>query len=554
MSRPGHASASSARFTGTGTVRAVVIVALVVLIVLFALFAARDHRQTFRDAALRADNLALLLAEHAGRLFETGDYVIGQAVRMAGDADEPLPSGREAFRELRALLPTTPFLVSIWIGDETGAAVLTTHEFPAPDLIAHDREYFKVARDRPDALYIGPLPDHRYDPATPLVSMSRRVEPIDGAFRGFVQVGLDATYLARFYEAIDIGYDVVVWLVDSELRPMQRWPSPGGEVLSELAAAEYFEPIVAGAARGGFVEAEGIRTGTPILFAHEALQDYEVHVLVGIERASILARWRERVAAYGWFTLAGLGAIVAIGGIAQRAARREQAAGRELERRVEERTHELTRALDERELLFNELHHRVNNSLQLVLSLLRIEGPNADERSRVDEAYRRVLTIVQLHNRLADAATVDEVAFDVFLRDLCADLEAALQPADGRLLIDRDVEAAVLPTSMAVSLGLVVNELVTNAVKYAAGADGDVRVRVRLRLRPPGRMELVVEDDGPGLSTPVPSAGGSGLRLVRGLVEQLDGELDIEQKAPGTRFVVALRSPGARATGTRAAA
>ncbi len=206
--------------------------------------------------------------------------------------------------------------------------------------------------------------------------------------------------------------------------------------------------------------------------------------------------------------------------------------------------------LRRQDMLIREVNHRVKNSLQLVSSLLGVQSLHlTDPAARLQflEAQRRVLTVAKIHEQLyRQTQSPDRIAFGPYLKSLCAHLvEASLQESRD-IRVEVAVDQADLPTDQAVPLALIVNELLTNAIKYAfAGAPAGT-VTVTFRAGPDGRCSLTVADDGVGLPPgfdPMRSTG-LGMKIVTGLVGQLDGDLTADTTAPGTRFTVAWRRGG----------
>jgi PAS domain S-box-containing protein len=205
---------------------------------------------------------------------------------------------------------------------------------------------------------------------------------------------------------------------------------------------------------------------------------------------------------------------------------------------------ERKRAEERQELLLREVNHRVKNSLQLVNALLDMQGRQvADEEARrqLREAAARVRAIVHLHERLYRGADVEHVDFDVYLRALCEDLRASAP--EHAILVEAG--PVLLPTDSAVPLGLIVTELVTNAIKHARPSGGDGRIEVRFGPAEDGRLELSVRDRGIGLPpgfSPEQAAGSLGMRIIKGLAQKLDADLRTEEAGPGLRW--RLRLPG----------
>jgi light-regulated signal transduction histidine kinase (bacteriophytochrome) len=229
------------------------------------------------------------------------------------------------------------------------------------------------------------------------------------------------------------------------------------------------------------------------------------------------------------------------------AARRFRDAASELgrQRRLEQLNRRLRQALADKEaliaqkdLLMREVHHRVQNSLQLVNSMLRLqEGETTDPAvaTRFAEARRRILAVSATHRRLWRSDQIQSVRFDTYLRELRDDLvEEWGRVWDGHLRIR--AEPMPVPTDAAVSLALVVTELLTNAVKHAyQGAPGPIDVTVA--GGPNGSIRIVVADQGGGMER-VERPGGFGSRLMRLLIAQVKGEMAFQDNRPGTKVVL----------------
>jgi two-component sensor histidine kinase len=190
--------------------------------------------------------------------------------------------------------------------------------------------------------------------------------------------------------------------------------------------------------------------------------------------------------------------------------------------------------------LFDELNHRVKNNLAMVASLLQLQARGADEavRDHLGKAAARVQGIAEVHNALSRGASNEAVDFGAYLQDLVASLRRTLA-VDERIGLGVETEAVDLPVDTAIPLGMVVNELVTNAVKYAYAPGTGGRIEVRFR-RDGERLTLTVSDHGKGL----PDGGeesGLGMRLVRSMVEQIGGALTISG-GDGASFEVSFKA------------
>lgn len=197
--------------------------------------------------------------------------------------------------------------------------------------------------------------------------------------------------------------------------------------------------------------------------------------------------------------------------------------------------------LAHQEILTREVSHRVKNSLQLVAGLLGLQARAArDEgvRRALTDAQTRVGTIAQVHDQLWRLNDVRQVDLADFLGDLGRQLQGT--SVEHRLVID--AEPIPVSTDRAIPIGLIVNELVTNAFKYAYPEGGGGLVRVTLR-RQDGCLWLDVADRGIGLPDgfdPAQRRNSLGMRLITNFARQLDATFVVQPGEPGTRFRLAI--------------
>jgi PAS domain S-box-containing protein len=210
-------------------------------------------------------------------------------------------------------------------------------------------------------------------------------------------------------------------------------------------------------------------------------------------------------------------------------------------RDITQRRHDIAvkdQLLKQKDLLMQEVHHRVRNSLQLVRTLLQLQvltitDPSA--REALEEAGQRVMTVAAVHKQLYVGQSVHEVELQPYLQGLLADLSISLtDQAKGRR-ITWTAEPMHLPPDCLTSLGLIVAELVTNALKYGAG---QVTVSVQLV---DAAVRIMVEDEGPGFPATFDPARsqGLGMRLVTSMAQGADG-VYVDRTGSTSRIVVDL--------------
>jgi two-component sensor histidine kinase/CHASE1-domain containing sensor protein len=215
----------------------------------------------------------------------------------------------------------------------------------------------------------------------------------------------------------------------------------------------------------------------------------------------------------------------------------------DLERRVRERTQALEATLRDKDVLLREVHHRVKNNLQVISSLLYMQAQKSAEtrvRDTLAESRARVQSIALVHDQLyrgaSDASSID---LGHYLDELVRSLARAQQTPRVRIVIE--TSALRLPLDQAVSCGLAVNELISNALKHGFPGERAGTVTIAARATDDGHAEVSVHDDGVGLPADFdPRARartGLGMVVVGTLATQLGGTLTVDRD-PGTRFTI----------------
>lgn len=229
-----------------------------------------------------------------------------------------------------------------------------------------------------------------------------------------------------------------------------------------------------------------------------------------------------------------------------RRARRENEtakAQKEAEHKLKASLIDKDRLLREKDVLLQEVHHRVNNNLQIVCSLLSMQSDSANDAplaSALRESQRRVHSMAMIHEMLYASSNLSDIDFAEYIRALAAEVFSSYGLDPARVQLAFELQPLLFEIGRAIPCGLILNELLSNALKYAFpdGRTGQIRVSLQQHEF---HIELIVEDNGAGLpETYSPNEAKSlGLRIVNTLTRQLGASIEITSNR-GAHFVLRL--------------
>lgn len=199
----------------------------------------------------------------------------------------------------------------------------------------------------------------------------------------------------------------------------------------------------------------------------------------------------------------------------------------------------------ENDALMQEIRHRVANSLQIIASVLMQNARSAqseEAREHLRNAHARVMSIADLQLQLA-GATTGTVELRAYLTKLCATIAASMIPDLTRLGLEVVAEDVTVDAGVSVSIGLVVTELVINALKHAFPDNGAGKITVDYQTEGP-MWTLSVSDNGLGMPKGAPATSGLGTSIIQALARQLQARVDLDDMNPGTK-VSLVHTPAA---------
>lgn len=207
-----------------------------------------------------------------------------------------------------------------------------------------------------------------------------------------------------------------------------------------------------------------------------------------------------------------------------------------------ENDRKLQESLKEKEVLLKEVHHRVKNNMQVISSILNLQSSYIDDEKALNvlrESQDRIKSMSFVHESLYQSDTLSEVNFAEYIRNIATNLYHSYGRPQGGIDLTFDLEPVYINLDTSIPCGLVINELVSNALKYAFVGRERGRIGIHLSRQSDKLLTLAVEDNGVGLPEDfdVDTAESLGLQLVTALAMQVSGNLKVEREN-GTRFTL----------------
>lgn len=206
----------------------------------------------------------------------------------------------------------------------------------------------------------------------------------------------------------------------------------------------------------------------------------------------------------------------------------------------------IERALGEKEALLKEIHHRVKNNLQVISSILNMQSrasASPEMLSVIQEGQSRVKAMALIHQKLYQTEKLSEIDFREYAEELLEHLSSIFQGTSGKEILRKVTGSDIkLDIDVAIPLGLILNELISNAYKYAFEGREQGQISVELKRTTEGNLQLEVADNGNGLPVDfdLEKAKSLGLKLVNILTRQLNGQLSFQSVA-GAQFSIVIQ-------------
>ena len=210
---------------------------------------------------------------------------------------------------------------------------------------------------------------------------------------------------------------------------------------------------------------------------------------------------------------------------------------------------EIEKRINEKETLLREVHHRVKNNLQTVSSLLSLQSRNIEDKkmkSIIKSSQNRVISMAMVHEMLYMRDDLSKIEYKAYVQELSEFLIRSLKGAENKVKLNIDIPDIKLGIDTAIPLGLLINEAITNALKYGITDDNEGEISIAIRQEKNHDYVLYIGDDGVGYPDSIDhkTIKSLGLKLIHNLARQLKGTISKDSTKKGTNYIVKFSEVG----------
>lgn len=470
------------------------LVFLAVFAAIFGYFLAVGVRQTEERLVERSNAAAQVVSSNAFWISEVGQ----QTLRRVDAALGPTMSGD--VEDLAPVLEGLPAVTEVYIIDAAANTIYSTVAGAASVQVA-DREYFKAVRDGApfytSELLVSRLTGER------IFVFSKRVER-NGVFAGAIMVSFPETLLRDLWGNLDFEDTSTISLVRGDGRLMARFPPSEGPM--DLSQLPLFTQYLPASDTGTYTSASSPIDGVARVVSYRRVPGTDIIALASVASSQVWRNFNNAIVAVILIVSPiVIGLVLGCAWIV-RLLYRDAAQARALQASLEANT-----------MLFREIHHRVKNNLQSVQSLVRMQ--DLPQAAKLD-LQSRFAAMAAMHEHIYQHDRYQDIDAHDFIPAVVGQVLAAYG-ADAA--VSYEVEHIPVDRDHATPLALLLSELVTNACKYAFEGDEPGTILVALKPGENGRALLTVRDNGRGIDDDRIAASSMGMRLIRGVVAQMNG-------------------------------
>jgi two-component sensor histidine kinase len=488
----------------------IVAVAFAILLGIALLFSVVRTRQVEIDEAKTSlTSLVTLLAAHGDRSIEDGDKLVRAVLPQVQAWDLSAPDQARAIMEsMRQLMLGSPQVASAWIMSRDSVSILDTWTYPPTKVHAPERLYMRAHLAGEKGPFLAAQEEGSVS-KKPRFTVSRAAYDDSGRLKAVVVAAIYSEYFSNLYSEAIKKRDA-----QAGLYLKQSDEAPG--ILARLGAGQPSKPFLDGLFRHAHDTSHGVDVVDGRLAAWRTLDAHKGSFASASVPIASLNQWQRRALELGllylFLALAFLGLLQLL--------YRMRAAGAESEYRA---------------VMLAEVNHRVKNVMQILQSMIysRSRDSNtAETKNTLDDLSTSVTALAELFATIQDDATTRDIDLSAVIDRICESFERATKRT-----IARDVEPVVLTDhAKATNVSLIVNELITNAVKHSEG-----EIRLSAKSMPKSAVIRIV---GRKPTEPVadkPKSSGFGLKMVGRLASEIGATID--QTDHADRISVELKVP-----------
>ncbi|MDI7863219.1 hypothetical protein MRS76_14775 [Rhizobiaceae bacterium n13] len=499
--------------TGANTPMAAIALAgilLAALLGLTSLLLWQSYDTEKESAQMRAEASAHVVAAHVQWMIEASNQALRRIDAALGEA--PIRSSIDTIADITQAVGNLPRGFQYSVYDERGQLRLSSvHE--AIGINVADRSYFAQLKGG-ENFVISQLLEERLSGETVFI-VARSIRR-DGRFHGAASIAIPTRSLDEFWQSLDLGPNSTITLVHTDGKLVARRPQVSQEI--DLKGSELFQQL-ANSPQGHYESWNSAIDGLNRIVGYWKVDNWPLVAAVGIEQTVAFARFRQNLEAalFAGLPLVAmlLAALYWIGRLLRRDANRRQ---------------ELEAALVRNNYLLREIHHRVKNNLQTVSSLVRLEPSSSATKA---DLLNRISAMVAVHEQIYSTDQFEEVEIAPYIERIVREIAAAY---DKEIKLDLDLAPLIVDRDKALPLGMIVNEVVSNAFKYAFDGPKPGVLKVVAEPLPDDQIKVTIADNGPGIAS---DNKGMGSRLIEGFAAQLGGEYAFTRDN-GTTFTLTM--------------
>ena len=458
----------------------------------------QNYRSAIAAGEARAESSAHVVAAHLKWMIEASDQALRRIDSALGIQFRP-----DAISDISQAVGDLPVGFQYSVYDQSGELRMSSLPHPA-GINVSDREYFKELRDGGSIVISPQLRERASDKQVFIIA--HRIDR-QGDFRGVASIAIPTQRMDEFWSSMALGPNSSVGIIRTDGWLVARHPEITRPL--NLIKTPLFESYLSKSPAGFYHSTASPADGIQRIVGYWRVEGWPLISTAGIDRNATLALFRSSLQIQLLFGLP-IAALLMVGAVWIAWLLNAYAA----------RNTAVETALERNQFLFREIHHRVKNNLQVVASLVRLQPIPPEARKDME---RRIAAMVAVHEQIYESDQFERVEVAPYIEKLVKGIAATYS---GDVNIETKLQQMTVDRDQALPIGMIINEVVSNAFKYAflGRTNGNLLIEMFGELK--GPINIVIKDDGPGMVSSTETKG-MGYRLIKAFVTQLGGEFKL---------------------------